>query len=76
LNPWALTRACTLGTLQMIYSALAAAAEEPDNLQVRADLYERLYRRELRSAKVRIDEEGDGSDIVIRPLNVLKLQRV
>src|SRR5438874_4291010 len=29
LNPQALRRACVLGTLQMIYSAIAAAADEP-----------------------------------------------
>jgi hypothetical protein len=76
LNPSALTRACALGTLQMIYSALAAAAEEPENLLNRATMYERLYRRELRCAKVEIDESGDGRATVVRPLNVLQLQRV
>jgi hypothetical protein len=75
-NPSSLTRACTLGTLQMIYSALAAAATDPKNIQLRADLYERLYRRELRAAKVEIESSGDGQSVVVRPLNVLQLERV
>lgn len=76
VNPQSLTRACALGTLHMIYSALAAAAEEPKNLLVRAELYERLYRRALRSATVEIDSDGDGRGDVTRMLNVLQLQRV
>lgn len=55
VNPDALRRPCSLGTLQLIYSALAAAAEEPSDLQVRADLYERLYRRSLRRVRIEIE---------------------
>src|SRR5690348_6050683 len=65
INPQSLKRACTLGTLHMIYSALAAAAEDPKNLNARVSLYETLYRRALRNAKVEIDADGDGrADIV------------
>jgi hypothetical protein len=60
LNPQALRRVCALGTLQMIYSALAAAATEPAQLNVRADLYERLYLRALLAAQVDLDLNGDG----------------
>jgi hypothetical protein len=60
LNPQALRRAATLGTLQMIYNALAAAASEPAPFTVRADLYERLFRRAMRQAQVDIDLDGDG----------------
>lgn len=60
LNPEALRRACVLGTLQMIYSAVAAAADEPARYSVRAQLYERLYRRALLAAKVDVDLDGDG----------------
>jgi hypothetical protein len=60
LNPQALRGACVLGTLQMIYSAVAAVADEPAQLNVRADLYERLYRRALRAAQVDLDLNGDG----------------
>lgn len=60
LNPRALRRACTLGTLQMIYSAIAAVASEPAKFSVRADLYERLYRRALLAAQVDLDLNGDG----------------
>lgn len=75
LNPAALRRPCSLGSLQMIYSALAAAAEEPADFSVRADLYERLYRRALRSAVVEVDLDGDGVPESRRALNVLLLQR-
>jgi len=60
LNPQALRRAATLGTLQMIYNALAAAASEPAPFTVRADLYERLFRRAMRQAQVDVDLDGDG----------------
>src|SRR5215207_4924200 len=40
LNPIALNRACALGTLHLIHSALAAAAEAPENLNLRVVLYE------------------------------------
>jgi hypothetical protein len=76
MNPEALTKACTLGSLHMIYSALAAAAEEPGRYNARAELYERLYRRALRGAVVELDLDGDGVGEVTRPLNVLQMQRV
>jgi hypothetical protein len=76
LNPTALRKACALGSIQMIYSALAAAASAPGVYEVRADLYERLYRRSLRSARVEIDLDGDGQANCVRTLNVLELQRI
>jgi sulfur carrier protein ThiS len=76
LNPHALRRACVLGTLQLIYSALAAAAQEPAAFIVRADLYERLYRRALRKATLDIDTNADGETDTRRNLNVLELRRV
>jgi len=75
LNPSALKRPCTLGTLHLIYSALAAAAEKPADLLVRVALYERLYRRALGAARVELDLNGDGKADVARTLNVLDLQR-
>jgi hypothetical protein len=75
-NPQVLRKPATLGTLQMIYSALAAAAAEPAGLSQRADLYERLYRRALRNTTVDLDLNGDGAADATRPLNVLQLQRV
>jgi hypothetical protein len=76
MNPRALTKPCALGSLHMIYSALAAAAEEPGVFNARAELYERLYRRALRGAHVELDLDGDGAADVSRPLNVLHMQRV
>jgi hypothetical protein len=74
-NPRALRRACALGTLQMIYSALAAAASEPAAFAIRADLYERLYRRALREAQVDLDLDGDGRADARRSPGLLRLVR-
>jgi hypothetical protein len=76
INPQTLRKPAVLGTLHMIYSALAAAAAEPEALSTRADLYERLYRRALRTSVVELDLNGDGAADTVRPLNVLQLQRV
>ena len=75
LNPEALKTACVLGTLQMIYGAIAAAAAEPAKFATRADLYERLYRRALRQAKVDLDTDGDGRANARRVLGVVSLAR-
>jgi len=75
LNPRELRRACALGTLQLIYSATAAVSVSPGPFNTRADLYERLYRRALRSAKVELDLNGDGKIDAIRALSVLEFQR-
>jgi len=76
VNVEVLRKPATLGTLQMIYSALAAAAAEPEPIAKRAEMYERLYRRALRNTVVDLDLNGDGEIDVTRPLNVLQLQRV
>ena len=76
LNPDRLKRACTLGTLHLIHSALAAAAEEPGNLNIRVELYEKLYRRALRSATVELDLNLDSRIDTVRRLNVMDLQRI
>ncbi|MEA2709324.1 MAG: hypothetical protein QOF78_1925 [Phycisphaerales bacterium] len=76
LNPEAFKRACTLGTLHLIYSALAAAAVEPTNLMLRVELYERLYRRAIRCATVKLDLNLDGRIDALRRLNVMDLERV
>ena len=75
LNPTALRNACVLGTLQMIYGAIAAAAPEPAHFGVRAELYERLYRRALRQAQVDLDTDGDGRPNVRRSPGVITLTR-
>jgi hypothetical protein len=76
-NPEVLRAPCVLGTLQMIYRALAATAEDPVPLLVRADLYERLFRNALRTAAaVELDTDADGVGDVKRPLHFLQLVRV
>lgn len=76
INPQALKKPAVLGTLHMIYSALAAAAATPEALATRAELYERLYRRALRSTVIELDLNADGEADTVRPLNVLQLQRM
>ncbi|HEY7117736.1 MAG TPA: hypothetical protein VH475_14200 [Tepidisphaeraceae bacterium] len=75
LNPEALKRACVLGTLQMIYSAVAAAADDPAKFSTRADLYERLYRRALVRALVDVDLDGDGRADVRRSPGLVRMFR-
>lgn len=75
INLEALRRPCVLGTLHLIYSALAAAAEEPAQLIVRAELYERLYRRSLEQAVLQLDLNADGRADTIRRLNIVNLVR-
>ncbi len=75
VNPQVLRRPCTLGALQMIYSALAAAAAEPASYSIRADLYERLYRRALEQVRLELDLNGDGRPDVVRRLNVIEMVR-
>lgn len=75
INPGSLRRACALGTLQMIYSSLSAPSEDQPAYQVRADLYERLYRRAVYSARLELDLNGDGETDSVRQLNVLRFRR-
>ncbi|MEO6436890.1 MAG: hypothetical protein ABIP55_14175 [Tepidisphaeraceae bacterium] len=76
LNPEALKNACTLGALHLIYSALAAAATDPEPLLPRIATYERLYRGALGATRVELDLDGDGVAEIVRALNVVELQRV
>jgi hypothetical protein len=69
-------RPCALGTLQMIYSALAAAAAEPASYATRAEMYQRLYRRALEQTRVEIDTNGDGRADLAKVLGVVDLARV
>lgn len=75
-NPESLRRPCVLGTLQMIYSALSATSAEASAHAVRADLYERLYRRALRGARVELDLNGDGQADCRRNLAAVSLVRL
>lgn len=75
VNADALRRPCVLGALQMIYNAVAASATDPAVPAARADLYERLYRRAMRSVRVEVDTDGDGVADVVRSLNGVRLVR-
>jgi hypothetical protein len=74
-NPQILRRPCALGTLGMIYLALAAASDKPEDLLARARMYEGLYQRSLRNALVEIDRDGDGVVEVHKALGVVTLRR-
>jgi hypothetical protein len=76
VNAQALRRPCALGTLQMIYNALAAASGQPEPLRLRAELYERLYRRALSRCRLELDTNGDGKADEVRTLNVLELASI
>ncbi len=71
----AIRHAAALGTLQLIYSALAAASDNPAELSLRADYYERQYRRALSRLRVQFDTNGDGVADVCKPLNIVNLVR-
>lgn len=74
LNANVLKRPCTLGTFQLVYSALAAVAED-DRASQRAEFYERLYRRALRTVTVELDTNGDGQLDERRTLSILRFSR-
>lgn len=76
LNPEALRRPCVLGTLHLLHSALAAMSTSPSQLLVRADLYERMYRRAIRNVRLELDANGDGEADCARDLSVAKFVRV
>lgn len=70
-------RPAALGTLQMIHSALAAAAgESAGHFATRAELYQRLYRRALRHIVARLDLDGDGTVDAARRLNLVEFVRI
>ena len=78
LNDAVLRKPCVLGTLQMIYNAMAvvAPADERADLIVRAELYERLYRKSLRGVTVEIDTNGDGVADARRMLRLVQFTRI
>jgi hypothetical protein len=78
LNPDVLRRACALGTLQMIYNALAATipADTVTPYNARAQTYAKLYRQAIGAAKVEVDLDGDGKADEVRALNVVRFIRV
>ena len=75
LNPQVFRRPCLLGTLQLIYSALSAVPDAPADYATRADMYETLYQRALRSTMVDLDFNGDGQVDSRRRLNTAELVR-
>jgi hypothetical protein len=91
LNSEALRRPCVLGTLMLVYRALATAAPvdtkfsnttggaDPANQKTwndRADLYMRLYLRATRAVRVEVDLDGDGVVDEKREMDVVRWVRV
>lgn len=77
LNVEDFRKPAVLGTLHMIYSAMSTAAfENRSDLIIRAELYERLYRKSLRGVIAEIDTDGDGVENCRRHLRVVHFARV
>ena len=77
LNPNDFRKPAVLGTLHMIYSAMSTAAfENRSDLIIRAELYERLYRKSLRGVVAEIDTDGDGSCDRQQSLRVVQFIRL
>jgi len=71
-----LKRACVLGTLQMIYNAIAINETQDNHPKaIRSALYAKLYRRALRQVKLEIDTNNDGVAEIVRDLNTCQLKR-
>ncbi|MCC6422399.1 MAG: hypothetical protein IT447_02895 [Phycisphaerales bacterium] len=75
LNPSALRIPCALGTLNLIYTALAANAVDPDPLIIRADLYKQILLQSLRRCTLELDTNADGQIDDLRSLSTLKFLR-
>ncbi len=71
----ALSRACALASLHMIFSALATTSEDSAALLNRASTYFREFRRALRGLRIEIDTDNDGKSEVVRSLSVLSTHR-
>lgn len=77
LNVEEFRKPCVLGTLHMIYSAMATASfENRADLLIRAELYERLYRKSLRGIVAVVDTDGDGIPNRKQPLRVIHFARI
>ncbi|MCC7349566.1 MAG: hypothetical protein IT446_03275 [Phycisphaerales bacterium] len=76
LNPTALRSPCALGTLHLIYSALAVGAVDPDPFNARAELYKHLLHQSLRRCILELDTNADGQIDDLRSLNTLDFLRV
>lgn len=68
---------CALGTLHLIYNAMSTASfENHSELIIRAELYQRLYRKALREVVAEIDTDGDGLANCRRSLRVVHFARL
>jgi hypothetical protein len=76
MNPQALRRPCALAAMQIVHTALAASAEDPENERAQADLYGRLFHRALRAVSLELDFNGDGRVDHRRTLSALTARRV
>jgi hypothetical protein len=71
----ALSRACALASLHMIFTALATTHEDSAALAQRGATYLREFRRALRGLVVELDTDGDGQSEIVRSLSVLRTHR-
>lgn len=75
LNPAALRVPCALGTLHLIYSALAAGVDNPAPHLARADLYKQILLQSLRRCILELDTNADGKADNLRTLSNLSFLR-
>lgn len=75
MNAPALVRPCALGTLQMVYNALAAIVEEPAEPLHRAERYGLWFRQAMAAARIELDTNGDGRGDTTRHLGLCQLVR-
>ena len=75
LRPSLLMRPCALGAIQLIYSAMAAVAEEPAYFDSRARVYAQLYQRSCRQLRLELDLNHDGRADALRAPALVRLYR-
>jgi len=74
-NPGALKRIEALGTLHLVFSAVAALGEPGSGVWARAEMYRDRFAAERRRAAARIDLDGDGVADATRRLSLVQLVR-
>ncbi len=74
-NAGALAALECYGALAIIFNAAATASGALSSASRKADLYERLFRRERERAVVELDLDGDGAPDATRRINVVQFLR-
>lgn len=70
-----MSRLEVIGTLERVYAGAVALVGDNGTTWQKAQRYHEMFHRELRSAKVRLDLDGDGFADAERDLGVVRLSR-